>query len=291
MSTALTPTQPENGQRPAAARPVDTLRGLLDRSKGQIAAALPKHLTAERMVRVALTAFQRTPALQECSPLSVVAAVVQAAELGLELSGPLGQAYLVPYWNKNTGQKEAQFQVGYRGLIDLAYRSGRVANITAHVVYRNDRFRFAYGTRPFIEHLPTLEATGEPVAVYAVTHFKGGAIDFEVMSVAQVEAHRQRYSKQRSKDSPWETAWQEMAKKTVLRRLAKRAPVSVEMQRAAAADEQAEFGVAQPASVELAPTEPWLIEGAATRSEQVLARLEGVAADAPEREPGADDGP
>lgn len=288
MSQPSAPAARDNGQtRLPAPKPADTLRGLLERSKAQIASALPRHLSAERMIRVAMTAFQRTPALQECSPLSIVAAVIQASELGLELSGPLGQAYIVPYWNKHTGQKEAQFQVGYRGLLDLAYRSGRVASITAHVVCRNDRFRFGYGTRQFLEHLPTMEAPGDVVAVYAVMHLKGGGTDFEVMSVAQVEAHRLRYTKQKSKDSPWETAWEEMAKKTVLRRLAKRAPVSVEVQRAASADEYTEAGVVPLLGVEVMPSEPALLEG--TRTEQVLAKLEGaVEEEQPAREPGGD---
>jgi recombination protein RecT len=212
--------------------------------------ALPKHLTPERMIRVALTAFNQNPALQECSAISIVGCVIQAAQLGLELTGPLGQAYMVPYNNKHTGQKEAQFQTGYRGLMDLAYRSGRVETFAARVVYANDAFAYRYGTKPRIEHTPTMSEPGEPVAVYAVLNLKGGAFDFEVMSKAQIDAHQKRYSKQNGQYSPWATAWEEMAKKTVIRRLAKRAPVSIEIQRAAVLDEYAEAGVPQGLAVE-----------------------------------------
>jgi recombination protein RecT len=224
------------------AKPENAIRDLLDRSKGQIALALPKHLTPERMVRVAMTTVLKTPQLLECSPLSIVACVIQASELGLELSGPLGHAYLVPYFNKHTKQKEAQFQIGYRGLIDLAYRSGKVITFCSRVVYKNDKFRFAYGTEASIAHEPTLDDPGEPIAVYAVVKTKDGGVDFEVMSKTQIDAHRQRYSKQTSDYSPWVTAWEEMAKKTPMRRLAKRVPLSVELVSAAVADEYGEVG-------------------------------------------------
>lgn len=223
-----------------------TLNDLLQRSTRQIALALPKHLTPERMIRVALTAWHRTPALQECSPMSIVGAVVQASELGLELTGPLGQAYLVPFWNKNTKQKEAQFIVGYRGFIDLAYRSGRVETFCAHVVSANDVFEFEYGTSAFLRHKPARSNPGEVTDVYAVCKQKGGGVDFEVMSREEIDSHRERYSKAGASDySPWVTAWAEMAKKTPLRRLAKRVPLSVELVTAATLDEMADAGLGQ----------------------------------------------
>lgn len=226
--------------------PINDLRGLLEKSKAQIAIALPRHLTPERMIRVALTAFQRTTALQECSPLSIVACVIQASELGLELTGPLGQAYMVPFYNKNTRQKEAQFIVGYRGFIDLAYRSGRVENFSAHAVHEADIFDYEFGSKCFLRHKPARGCErGAITDVYATLKLKGGGFDFEVMSKADVESHRAKYSKQSGPYSPWETAWEEMAKKTPIRRLAKRSPLSVEVARAAVIDEYAEAGIGQ----------------------------------------------
>ena len=239
-------TQKGNGEAPANVparqpqRPIDTLRDLLEKSKGQIARALPKHLTADRMIRVAITAVQRTPALLECSPLSIVGCVMQAAELGLEMSGPLGQAYMVPYRNKQTGQREAQFQPGYKGLVKLAYNSGLVSLFTAHVVYSGDEFAVRYGSDPDVSHTPTLTNRGQPVAAYAVLRMKDGSCDVKVMTVDEINGHRRKYSKQRGEDSAWETEWDEMACKTVLRKLSKRAPLSAEVVYAVQSEEEAE---------------------------------------------------
>jgi recombination protein RecT len=229
-----------------------TLNNLLQQSKEQIARALPKHMTPERLIRMAVTAFQRTPALQECSPLSIVGCVIQAGELGLDLSGPLGQAYMVPYFNKHTRQKEAQFQIGYRGLVKLAFNSGKVSYFNAHEVCENDSFYFEQGTSQRLVHRPVLVGRGEVIAYYSVIRMKDGASDFEVLSLEDVRKHRDRYSKSADRaDSPWQTAFDEMAKKTVIRRLAKRAPVSAELQTAASLDEMAEVGVQQPLAIGL----------------------------------------
>jgi recombination protein RecT len=221
----------------------NNLRALLDRAKSQIAVALPKHLTVERMVRVACTAIQKNPDLLECSQLSIIGSVIQAAELGLELSGALGHAYLVPFWNKHTKSKEAQFQVGYRGLIALAFRSNQVAYFNAHEVRENDRFEFEYGTDQFLRHVPARGERGDVTYLYSVFRTKDGGSDFEVMTAEEVEAHRKRYSKQTSDYSPWVTARTEMEKKTPLRRLAKRCPMSIELQIAASIDEHNELAM------------------------------------------------
>ena len=169
MSAPTQVTKPNGNNLPAiparAPTAVDTLHALLQRSKAQIALALPRHMTPERMIRVALTACHRSPALLECSPVSVLGCVIQAGELGLELTGPLGQAYMVPYWNKNTKQKEAQFQVGYRGLIKLAFNSSMVSYFNAHCVHENDAFEFNYGTSQRLKHTPSLTTRGDRKSV------------------------------------------------------------------------------------------------------------------------------
>lgn len=235
-TTSPAPSKPQS--------PQGQLLSLLEKSKNQIAMALPRHLTPDRMIRVAMTAFSRTPQLQECSVVSILGCVIQASELGLELTGPLGQAYMVPRWNKNTRCKEANFQVGYRGLMDLAYRSGRVSSFAAHCVHELDQFDFALGTKPYLRHKPAMKGDrGEVTAVYAVLTMKDGGSDFEVMSMDEIEAHRKKYADD-SSFSPWRTAREEMAKKTVIRKLAKRAPMCVEMQKAAVVDEYADVGIA-----------------------------------------------
>jgi recombination protein RecT len=220
---------------------VKTIRDLLGRSKSQFALAVPKHLNPERLLRVGMTAIQRTPKLMQCEPMSLVGALMQCAQLGLEPDGILGHAYLVPFKNKKTGKLEAQFMVGYKGLISLARRSGEVQSINAQVVYENDHFEYCYGLNDKLEHKPARIDRGNPIAAYCVAKFKDGGHAFEVMSVEDIEEVR---SQSKAKDDgPWVTHWGEMAKKTVTRKLAKYIPLSVEFQRAAALDEYADAGI------------------------------------------------
>lgn len=236
MSTQMAPTN-GNGNKPLSK--TAEFNSLLERSKGQIAKALPRHLTPERMIRMAVTAFSSTPLLQECDVTSIVGCVVKASELGLELTGPLGHAYMVP--RKNKGRWEANFQVGYRGFIDLAYRTGRVKTFCAHEVRAGDNFDYQYGTDPYVIHKPAQTGDGEITHVYAVCIQTNGGIDFEVMTADQVDAHAKKYSDSlKSEYSPWNTAWAEMAKKTVIRKLAKRVPLSAEFAKALTVDEAAQ---------------------------------------------------
>lgn len=228
----------ENGQRGVQVSPVSNLRSLLEKASGEIEKALPKHLTPERMIRAAITAFQVTPALQECSALSIVGCVIQASQLGLELSGQLGQSWMVPYGNKHTGQKEAQFQIGWRGYIRLAFNSGLVSYFNAHEVHEADFFDYEYGTDQYLRHKPPKNGErGQVIGFYASIRLKDGAADFEVMSMADMLAHKKRHAKS---DKFWGPHFVEMAKKTVIRRLAKRVPVSAELSQAATEDESRE---------------------------------------------------
>lgn len=214
------------------------LRALLDKMKGQIAVALPKHLSADRMIRVAMTSVQRVPKLLDCTRESLVGAIVQASQLGLDVDGVLGHAYLVPYSNT------VQLIVGYKGLVDLARRSGQISTIYARAVYEKDRFEYSYGLDQACSHVPSLEEDrGKLTHVYAVAHLKDGGRQFEVMSRAEVEAIRKRSKAGNS--GPWVTDYEEMSKKTVLRRLCKMLPASVELARAVALDEHVDAGIAQ----------------------------------------------
>lgn len=220
---------------PRQARPIDTLRGLLERSRESMAMVLPRHLTPERMIKVALVAASRTPALLQCDPKSVVQSVMSAAQLGLDCSGTLGSAYLVPYG------RTCQLIVGYRGLIDLARRSGQISSIEAHCVRANDAYEVEYGLNPVLRHKPCLSGDpGEVVLVYAIARLVDGTIQTEVMTRAEVDAIRERSKAGRS--GPWVTDYAEMARKTVVRRLCKYLPLSVELQDALALDDQVETG-------------------------------------------------
>lgn len=241
-ATPATALEKANGTAaPAKAKPFNTLRDLLERAQPKLAAVVPKHLTAERLVRVALAAIGREPKLLFCTPDSVLKSVMTAASLGLEPGGALGEAYLVAYRDKKRNTHVCQFIPGYQGMIALARRSGQVASIEARVVREKDRFFCRYGLEPSLEHEPNLsDEPGELRAVYAVAHLRGGGTQFEVMSRAQVDKIRAR--SRSGKEGPWETDYEEMARKTAIRRLFKTLPKSIEMLKAAALSDVDEGG-------------------------------------------------
>jgi recombination protein RecT len=219
------------------------IRDLLEKSKSQIAMALPKHITPERMMRIAMTAIQRTPSLMECEPMSLLAAIVEASQLGLEI-GVLGQAYLVPFSNKKTGRREAQLIVGYRGLISLARRSGEIVALEAHVVHERDRFAFSYGTDGRLEHEPCLDGDPGPVrAAYAYARLKDCGYTYDVLPLAELD--KVRGTSKSANEGPWISWTEEMQRKTAVKRLCKYLPLSVEMARAIELDNNAEAGLPQ----------------------------------------------
>ena len=202
--------------------------------QNQMRMALPKNLTADRLTRIVMTEFRKNPTLQQCSPASFMASVLQAAQLGLEPGSALGQAYLVPF--KAKGKYECQLIVGYRGMISLSRRSGEILSINAYCVHAKDDFTYQLGLHPDIQHIPSSEADPGPVVfVYAVAQLRGGGVQFEVMSRAEIEAVRDQSQGWNSAVkykttglSPWTKHFDEMAKKTVVRKMFKYLPVSTE---------------------------------------------------------------
>lgn len=221
-----------------AARPADpssTMKAYITRMKGEIAKALPSVMTPERFTRIVTSAISTTPQLAQTTPQSFLGAMMTAAQLGLEPNTPLGQAYLLPY--KNHGRLECQFQIGYKGLIDLAYRSGQVTIIQAHEVRENDEFSYSFGLEPTLHHVPARSDRGQVVCYYAMFRTNDGGFGFEVMSRDDVEAHARKYSKSYGGSfSPWATNFDEMAKKTVLKKCLKYAPLKSDFVRAVASD-------------------------------------------------------
>lgn len=211
---------------------------------GRLAKVLPDNLKPERLIRQTLTLAAREPKILQCSQISILTALVQAAELHLELAGPLGQAYLVPRWNSKNRCNEATFQVGYRGLITLAYRSEKVTSFQIRTVYEKDEFDIELGVHPRIHHKPFLDGDpGVGRCYYCVSHLVKEGYELEVMSRCQIDAHRDRYAKGYEKDySPWQSAYDAMAGKTVAKRLAKRLPLSVQFATAAELDDSHERG-------------------------------------------------
>lgn len=211
-----------------------TMQDYIKKMQGEIAKALPSVLTPERFTRITLSALSTNAKLAQTTPKSFLGAMMTSAQLGMEPNTPLGQAYLIPY--KNHGVLECQFQLGYKGLIDLAYRSGQVSTIQAQTVYANDEFEYELGLEPKLRHVPAKTNRGEPIFFYAVFRTKDGGYGYEVMSIDDVRAHAKKYSKAYG-NGPWQTNFEEMAKKTVLKKALKYAPLKTEFVRCLSADE------------------------------------------------------
>ena len=196
------------------------LKQLLDTARGRLEQLAAGRVSVDRMIQVSAAAITKSPNLLACSKLSVLTAVMKAAELGLDCSGTLGSAYLVPY------KSDCQLVIGYRGMIDLARRSGQVRSIEARVAYEGEEFTVELGTEPRIVHRPNVDdKPGAFRLAYAVAKLAGGGTQFEVMNKVQVDAIRQA-SPGRDKD-PWRLHYGEMARKTVIRRLCKFLPLTV----------------------------------------------------------------
>ncbi len=222
------PPPPKKEPQPAAI-------ALLFQSKGQIASALPKHLGVERMTRIAITELRKNPELQRCDPMSFLGAIMQCAQLGLEPGSGLGHAFLIPFKNSRKGIVECNFVAGYRGLIDLARRSGNIESIVARPVFERDEFEYAYGDDERIFHRPFAQwegddrkrvPTGPLMYVYAIARLKGGGVQREVMTIDEVLDIKERHGKG---NKVWDDEFVEMARKTVVRRIAKYLPMSVEL--------------------------------------------------------------
>ena len=192
--------------------PVTAFRNVLEKQRAQIAAALPKHMSPDRMIRLACTEFAKNPTLQKCEAVSVFGGIIQAAQLGLEI-GVLGQAYLVPYRNNKKNCMEAQFIPGYKGLIALARRSGEVTSIETNLVYQNDTFDLTLGVDSNLTHKPYLDGErGALRLVYGVAKFKDGGHHLEWMPISDVEKIRAR--SKASNNGPWVTDYEQMVRKT-----------------------------------------------------------------------------
>ncbi len=221
-----------------------TIELLLEKGKEEISKALPKIIESDRFIRTALTEIRKNPSLQRCKPLSVCAAVMQAAQLGLEFGSALGQLYLIPY------KDEATLMIGYRGLINLVRRSGKIKSIYAHCVYDGDFFEYELGTDPKIIHKPVgLQNQASITHAYAIAKLENDEIQMEVMTRQSIEYIRDTFSRGKSQD-PWMKSFDEMARKTVLRRLIKTLPISTEVADALERDVDSVIEVREPEKIQ-----------------------------------------
>lgn len=200
---------------------VANFKTLLEGKRDQLAQLVPKHLTVERLMKVAVGAMMKSPNLQKCTPNSLLNCFIGAAEVGLEPGGVLGHAYLVPYGDTAT------MIIGYRGLIELMRRTGELASIRCVVVHEKDTFKLTEGIEQTIKHEPFLAGDAGPLKfAYCVAKLKDGSVQVELMTRHQIEEIRKR--SRAGQSGPWVTDFEEMAKKTVLRRAAKYLPVASE---------------------------------------------------------------
>jgi recombination protein RecT len=198
--------------------------------KAHIEQAVPAHIDAARIIQMAANTVAKNPKLAECSALSIIGAVVEAATLGFKPSNALGQVYLIPY-----GQ-HVQLQIGYKGYIDLARRSGEIKHLFGYVVREGDEFNYSLGLNPNIHHVPA-ETRGEITHVYAVAHYNSGGYNFVVLTKAQIEALRMRNPMQRSRiNGAWATDYEAMAIAKAIKQLSKFMPLSDEMMKASYID-------------------------------------------------------
>ena len=197
-----------------------TIFDIIQAGAKQFATALPKHINSDRFVRIAITTIRQNPKLAQCSQESLLGALMVSAQLGLE-PGTLGQCYLIPYG------RECQFQIGYKGMIELLRRSGQLKDIYAYSVYENDDFEITYGLDRNLIHKPNLANKGNFLGCYCVAILKDDTRAFEYMTKEEIEAHAKKFSKTFG-NGPWKTDFEAMAHKTVVKKMLKWLPLSVE---------------------------------------------------------------
>jgi recombination protein RecT len=203
-----------------------TIADLINRQRGEIARALPRHMDADRLARIATTTIKTTPQLAECTVESLLGALMLCAQTGLE-PGPLAHAYLVP--RRIKGELTCQWMLGYKGIIELARRSGQLTSIEAREVCENDEFDYEYGLDEKLVHRPFMGGDRGPlVAVWGLAKFKDGGHYFLVMSRADIDEARKLSDGAKSEYSPWSKHYPAMARKTVIRRMMPFLPLSAE---------------------------------------------------------------
>jgi len=220
------------------------IQAMLKKNQEALIRTLPRGFNYDRMCRSVVNAISTTPAIAKCTPASIFLSTVRAFSMGLEPNGPLGQGYLVPFGN------QCQFMPGYRGLIDISRRTGEIALFKAVAVHEKDSFNVnADKYNELHTYDPFSEDRGKIVGYYAVYVLKDGYFDFEPMRLSEIEEIRKR--SKCSNNGPWVTDFSEMCKKTVIKRLAKRAPASIELAQAIELDHKAQAGESQDGIIDI----------------------------------------
>ena len=199
-----------------------TLVTAIQQMAPQIEAALPKHIDPGRIARVAMTAVRQNHKLAQCTRESFLGGLLVASQMGLEINTPLGHAYLIPYAGKAT------LVVGYKGIMDLAYRTGLCKTISAEAVYDGDLFDYELGITKKLTHKPPKTGErGQVIGYYGYYLLENGGFDFVYWTHEQVVAHGKKFSKSFN-NGPWKTNFDQMAKKSVIKAALNYAPMALE---------------------------------------------------------------
>lgn len=216
-------------------KPGYAMKQLMIKMKGDIVNVLPSNVDFDKFQKCAIHVYNADEELQSCEVMTFIAAMIECSRLGLEPNSALGQAYLVP--TKVDGVDKVEVQIGYKGMIELAYRSGKIKSIYTNEVRSNDEFYIDYGLDQKLVHRPFLgEDRGDVIGYYAVYHLESRGSSFLFMTVSEVKAHSKKYLKSFN-NSLWDSEFDAMARKTVIKRLLKYAPLSVEVQQTFSKDE------------------------------------------------------
>ena len=225
-----------------AMAPKQRVKTMITQHADQLKAALPRHLTLARMESVCLQAAMTTPELLECYTPSLFGAMIKCSQLGLEPNNALGQAYLVPFKNKKKNRTDVQVIMGYRGMIDLARRSGNIVSLQAQAVREHDEFEFEWGINEKLRHVPADGDRGEITHFYAYAKLQDGGVQFDRQSKADMDK-LMATTQSGGRYGPWKDSYEQMGRKSMIRRLFNYLPTSIEMQQAITLDSTGESQV------------------------------------------------
>lgn len=254
---------------------------LIEENKSKLSDALPSHLDVNRLVRVMTNVIRYNPSIASCTQKSLLSAVIQSAQLGLE-PNIMGHCWFVPYSNRKTGNSEIQFQIGYKGWMELVNRSGKAVILMTETVREKDEFKISLGLNQNLEHVPANGERGKIIGFYATAKLLvSGEKIFKYMTVDEIDKVKALAKMDlKNPDAIWNKFYEQMAIKTVIKNLCKLLPKSVELDRAMSSDEKTTHEFTNPSeavditdwSVEDPNKEPVVVD--TTKLEQALEKGE-----------------
>ncbi|MDW8100823.1 MAG: recombinase RecT [Anaerolineae bacterium] len=229
---------------PEPAEKTRQLGELIDKTITQSLAKLLTPNEQARLRRAVLNLLHTSPDLLSCDHKSIICCVLQAAYLNLDPSPALGHVYFVPFEDSHRGVKEAQLLIGYKGWMELAYRSGQVTAISAQVIRSCDEYQISLGTQPQLIHVPKPpKESDDVVAAYAVAKLEGAGVVFDIVWRYELEKIRERSRAAKSPRSPWNTDFEAMCRAKAIRRLVRWLPKTLKVQEAVTTDELVDAGI------------------------------------------------